>query len=210
MSDQPKDSTPKQGEDSLLYGTTNDRPIQGHRYDGIKEYDNPMPGWWLWIFWATVLFAPVYILGVHAFGFINSYQDDLAEGEAELQAVRDAYEQANPTFTADEETLAGYVGDPAAIEAGSQIFATNCSPCHGNAGQGLIGPNLTDHYWIHGHRNTDLFEVITNGVVAKGMTPWGAVLTPEQRAQVIAFIRSIQDSNPPGAKEPQGELYEGA
>lgn len=184
--------------------------IEGHNYDGIREYDNPMPGWWLGIFWVTVLFAPLYFLGVHVFGFINTYEEDLAEGQAELQAVREEYERANPSFTADEASIAAYIGDAGHIEAGSQLFATNCAACHGNAGQGLIGPNLTDDYWIHGNRNTDLFTVITDGVIEKGMTPWGNILTPEQRAQVIAFIRSIHGTEPEGAREPQGEYFEGA
>lgn len=188
-------------------GETRDIVIEGHNYDGIREYDNPMPGWWLGIFWAGVVFAPIYILGVHVFGFINTYEDDLAESQAELREVRAAHDAANPSFLADEATLAAYVGDEVQIEAGSAIFATNCSPCHGNNGQGLIGPNLTDRYWLHGESNTDLYEVITNGVVEKGMTPWGSILSPEKRAQVIAFIRSIEGSEPDGARDPQGELY---
>ena len=184
--------------------------IEGHNYDGIREYDNPMPGWWLGIFWAAVIFAPIYILGVHVFGFINTYEDDLASGQSELQEIRAAHEAANPSFTADESTIQAYVADEVHTEAGATIFATNCAPCHGAAGQGLIGPNLTDRYWIHGGANTDLFRVITDGVIEKGMTPWGSILSPEQRAQVIAFIRSIAGSEPDGAKEPQGELYEGA
>jgi len=184
--------------------------IEGHNYDGIREYDNPMPGWWLGIFWATVVFAPIYILGVHVFGFVNTYEDDLASGQSELREMREAHDAANPTFTADEPTLQAYVDDAVQKEAGATIFATNCAPCHGAAGQGLIGPNLTDRYWIHGGRNTDLFRVITDGVIEKGMTPWSNILSPEQRAQVIAFIRSIAGTEPEGAKEPQGELYEGA
>lgn len=201
MAIEPNSPAPDAPEDTL---------IQGHNYDGIEEYDNPMPGWWLWIFWISVIFAPIYFIGVHQAGFINSYGDDLAADQAELQAVREAYEAANPSFQVDEATLATFVADPAAVEAGATIFAANCLPCHGPQGGGLIGPNLTDDYWIHGPNHTDLFNVITNGVVEKGMTPWGNILTPEQRAQVIAFVRSLHGTNPPGAKEPQGTLVTGA
>jgi cytochrome c oxidase cbb3-type subunit III len=201
MAIEPTSPAPDAPEDTL---------IQGHNYDGIEEYDNPMPGWWLWIFWITVIFAPIYFVGVHQAGFINTYTDDLAADQAEMQAVRDAYEATNPSFQVDDATLATFVADPAAVEAGATIFAANCLPCHGPQGGGLIGPNLTDDYWIHGANHTDLFNVITNGVVEKGMTPWGNILTPEQRAQVIAFVRSLHGTNPAGAKEPQGTLVTGA
>jgi cytochrome c oxidase cbb3-type subunit 3 len=182
--------------------------IRDHVYDGIQEYDNPMPGWWTWIFILTVVFGVVYMLGIHVFDFVDTYEDDLAESQAELEAIRAAYEEANPVATFDEEAIAVYVGDPVQIEAGAAHFATYCAVCHGPEGQGLIGPNLTDNYWLHGNMNEDIFEVLTVGVVDKGMAAWAAVLSPEDRAQVVAFIRSIEGSNPPNAKEPQGELYE--
>jgi cytochrome c oxidase cbb3-type subunit 3 len=100
------------------------------------------------------------------------------------------------------------VGDATQIEAGATHFATYCAVCHGPEGQGLIGPNLTDKYWLHGNMNEDIFRVLTEGVVEKGMAAWAGVLAPEDRAQLVAFIRSIEDTNPANAKEPQGELYE--
>lgn len=185
-----------------------DVTIQGHNYDGIREYDNPMPGWWVWLFWLTIVFAPIYFLGVHVFGFINTYEEDLAANQQELQEMRDAYAAAHPSFSADAETLARYVADPAQAEAGKATFMLYCMPCHGDQGQGLIGPNLTDNYWLHGNTDVEIFTTITNGVVEKGMTAWENTLTAEQRAQLVAYIRSIAGTNPPGAKEPQGTLYE--
>ncbi|RMF65281.1 MAG: nitrogen fixation protein FixP [Bacteroidetes bacterium] len=185
-----------------------DTPMQGHNYDGIQEYDNPMPGWWVWLFWGTIIFSVVYTLGLHVFGFIDSYEEDLAESQQELMAIREAYAAANPAAAIDEATLAAYVADPARVEAGAAHYAAQCAACHGDKGQGLIGPNLTDKYWLHGNTNMDLYNVITNGVLDKGMPPWEAVFTPEQRAELVAFIRSLEGTNPPGAKEPQGTLYE--
>lgn len=207
MSTQPNtpDQTPEQSD-----GGYEDKVIKGHKYDGIKEYDNPMPGWWIWTFWATFIFALFYIPAVHFFDVIDTYEEDLAEGVAQLTAVREAYAEATPTFEADEATIAGFIGEDAAIEAGAATYASVCAACHGDQGQGLIGPNLVDAYWIHGGSNVDLFNVITVGVPAKGMPPWEATLTPEQRAEVIAFIRSLEGTEPPNAKEPQGELYEPA
>lgn len=183
-----------------------DQVIRGHNYDGIKEYDNPMPGWWVWMFWASVVFAIIYPIGLHGLGWINTYADDLADGQAELQHLQ-AAAQTGGGFTADEAVLATYVGDPAHEAAGNEIYQTSCMPCHGDAGQGLIGPNLTDAYWIHGNQNLDLFTIITNGVPEKGMAPWESTLSGEQRAQLVAFIRTLAGTNPPNAKAPQGTQY---
>ncbi len=187
---------------------TEQAPVLGHHFDGIREYDNPMPGWWIWIFWVTVIFAPIYVLGVHVFGFINSYEDDLDQGMGELQEIRMAYETASPSESFDVETLQVYADDPAAVQAGEPLYQSYCVPCHGTAGEGGIGPNLTDDYWIHGNELTDMYRVVTQGVIEKGMTPWDGILTPEQRAQVVAFIHSLHGTTPPNAKAPQGDLIE--
>lgn len=187
--------------------SADDTIIAGHNYDGIQEYDNPMPGWWLWIFWATIVFAPIYILGVHVFGFIDTYEDDLQESLTELQDIRSAYELENPSFEPTEENLAAYEDDQDAIAAGQALFSANCVACHGPAGGGLIGPNLTDDYWIHGPTNQDIYRIITDGVLDKGMTPWESVLSPEERAHLVAYIRSLEGTDPPEAREPQGEYY---
>jgi cytochrome c oxidase cbb3-type subunit 3 len=167
-----------------------------------------MPGWWIWLFWITVIFAPIYILGVHVFGFVDTYDDDLAEGQAELAERRQAFEAANPSSEVDEAYLAAFSEDEVAIEAGSAIYQTNCMPCHGAAGEGGIGANLTDAYWIHGNSYTSMFEIVTDGVLEKGMTPWGSILSVEERAQVVAYVASLQGTNPPNAKAPEGELIE--
>lgn len=182
--------------------------IKGHRYDGIKEYDNPMPGWWVWIFWGTAVFAVIYVLGIEVFGFVNTYEDDLAASQAELAVIRENYAAENQVFEPSEEAIAVYIGDEAKISAGATTYTTYCAACHGNVGQGLIGPNLTDDYWIHDNDNVTIFNIITNGVVEKGMTPWGGILTPEQRAEVVAYVRTLHGTNPPDGKEPQGEQRE--
>ncbi len=193
--------------ESKTNSTVPDEPIiSGHSYDGIEEYDNPMPGWWVWLFIASIVWSPIYILGVHQFGFINSYEDDLSEQQTELVEIRAAFEAANPTATVTEESIAAYVGVQEHIDSGAVLYSTNCAMCHANNAGGLIGPNLTDEYWIHGSKNTDMFTVITEGVLEKGMTPWGAFLSAEQRSQLIAFIRSVQGSNPEGAKAPEGDM----
>ena len=189
-------------------GPAPDKLIEGHRYDGIQEYDNPMPRWWTGIFWATIVFSVIYYLGIHVFDLIDTYEEDLAESIQELDAVRASYAAEQPSFEADEKGLSAALADPAAAERGKAHFAAYCVACHGDAGQGSIGPNLADDYWLHGGSNTELFAVISAGVLEKGMPGWEATLKPNERADVVAYIRSINDSNPPGAKEPQGELVE--
>ena len=94
------------------------------------------------------------------------------------------------------------------LPLGSANYATVCAACHGEAGQGLIGPNLTDEYWIKGNTNVDIYTVISKGSLEKGMPPWEGSFSPEQRAELVAFVRSLQGTNPPDAKAPEGEKHE--
>jgi len=209
---QPPSETPKQPESgSLLVGGAEDEVISGHKYDGIREYDNPMPGWWVWIFVATFVFSVIYVLGIEVFDFVDTYEDDLAQSQAELAEIREAYAASGPAFETDPRALMRYASDSEMAAAGVEVYMTNCASCHGNEGQGLIGPNLTDDYWIHGSSNEAIWEILAVGVPEMGMPPWEAVLSPQERAELLAYIRSVDDTDPPGAKEPQGDLdpYEG-
>lgn len=204
----PSQPSPENKDGSILYGDTDDRVIAGHTYDGIKEYDNPMPGWWVWTFVATVIFSVFYFVGIEYFGWVDTYEDDLEQSLAELQVIREAYAAHNPSFEVDEASLATYLDDASAIDAGRSAFTTYCAACHGAEGQGTIGPNLTDDHWIHGGSLTEIYEVIANGVGAKGMPPWQGTLSAEEMAQVTAYIRSIHGTEPANAKAPEGELVE--
>ncbi len=184
---------------------TADRVIQGHTYDGIREYDNPMPGWWVGLFWVCVLFAPVYLLGVHVFGFIDDYGDDFAEAGEQLAEVRAVYAATGPAFKTDEGALREYAQDPAFIEAGAVTFSAVCAACHGAQGEGTIGPNLTDEFWIHGAEPTDVYRTISQGVLDKGMPAWDGQLSEEEQAQAMAYVLSLQGTDPPNPKAPQGE-----
>ena len=184
--------------------------IQGHSYDGIQEYDNPMPGWWVWIFVISVFFAVFYVLGINYFGFIDTYEDKLDASLEDLAAVRAAYAQAQPAFVVDEGTLEEYVNSQESVAAGAVHFAAVCAACHGEAGQGLIGPNLTDNYWIRGNTNTDIYTIISKGSLEKGMPPWEGAFSEQQRAEMVAFVRSLEGTNPSNPKAPEGELIEGS
>ena len=206
QTDKPQDTN----ESAHAAENKQDQLIQGHSYDGIQEYDNPMPGWWVWIFIASVAFSVFYVLGINVFGYIDTYEDDLTESLENLASIRAAHAASQPVFTVDEATLETYVGDPAMIEAGAVHYATTCAPCHGDLGQGLIGPNLADGYWIRGNTNVDIFTIITQGSLEKGMPPWEGAFSPTQRAELVAFVRSLEGTSPPNPKAPEGELIEGS
>ncbi|MEO0559264.1 MAG: cbb3-type cytochrome c oxidase N-terminal domain-containing protein [Bacteroidota bacterium] len=186
-----------------------DRVMEGHTYDGIREYDNPMPGWWVAIFVITVLFAPVYMLGVHVFDFIDDYQDDLAEKGVELAAIREAYAASGPSFEETPAALQEYAQDASLLPVGAEAYQTTCASCHAADGGGLIGPNLADEYWIHDPSPEGIWLAIKEGFPAQGMPPWGDILTSDEKAGLIAYVTSLQGTTPAEPKEPQGELVVG-
>ncbi len=177
-----------------------------HDYDGIKELDNALPPWWLYGFYFTILFAGVYIYRYHVSGSAPLQVEEL--NIATVQAEKDlAAVMATMANKVDENTIE-YKADPALIEEGKGIFAQNCKSCHGEQAQGAsIGPNLTDVYWIHGGNIKDIFKTIKNGVQEKGMISWSQTLSPKQIAAVATFVKSLQGSNPPNPRAPQGNEY---
>ena len=190
-------------------GDTNDLLIAGHTYDGIREYDNPMPGWWTALFLIGIAFAPIYMLGINVFGYVDTYEEDLAQGQAELEARAAAWAASGPAFETDARALRRYADDPLMVAAGAEVFTANCAACHGPDGGGTIGPNLTDNYWIHDNEPETIFRIITEGVIEKGMAPWGDVLSDEERAQAAAYVMSIRGTTPANPKAREGDLYEG-
>lgn len=200
---------------SKFYQTVNDTvPLEeeqklelDHNYDGIKELDNHLPPWWKWLFIGTVVWAAIYVFVFHFSGSLplqqEEYQNELSY--AEEQAIRLAASQ--PQAAIDESALV-YAADATILSSGSKVYMTNCVACHKNDGGGnAIGPNLTDPYWLHGGEIKNLFSTIKNGVVEKGMPAWGKAMSPKDVRDVAFYVMSLQGSNPPNAKEPQGELF---
>ena len=177
----------------------------GHDYDGIRELDNRLPPWWLYGFYVTIIFAVVYLWRYHVSHTAPSSKEELqiAMNEAEEQKALYLKKSAN---NVDENTVKLLTG--ADIENGQKIFMQNCSPCHGKAAEGIVGPNLTDDYWLHGGSIKDVFKTIKYGWPEKGMRSWKDELSPIQIAQVASYIKSTHGSNPPNAKAKQGELYQ--
>lgn len=177
-----------------------------HEYDGIQELDNPTPVWFNALFYSSIVFAVVYLLVYHVFGWGMSQEEEYI---AEMQAAeQQTMEYLASSGTNIDENTVELDLSTAMVTAGQEIYLQSCGVCHGNQGEGMIGPNLVDDYWIHGGDIKDVFRVVKYGVPDKGMVPWESSLTPVQIAQVSNFIISIGGTNPDNQKEPQGEKHE--
>jgi cytochrome c oxidase cbb3-type subunit 3 len=177
-----------------------------HSYDGIQEYDNPMPAWWTIVFWATVVWSIFYLIGINV-GWIDTYEQDLRASLDDLSRVRSKAAAANPAPEVSPAMLMAAVADKTNLDAGKEVFTGKCAPCHGPEGQGLIGPNLTDKFWIHGGTLSDIHKTIRDGIAAKGMPAWGMVLKPEELMAAFAHVHSLRGTTPANPKPPQGAEY---
>lgn len=180
--------------------------LMHHEYDGIRELDNVLPPWWLWLFYGTIIWGAVYVVNVHLTKVWpdqdTEYLLEMAQADEDIKAYL-----ALQAAAVDENTVVALT-DAAALADGRSTFQEFCKACHGGAGEGnAVGPNLTDAYWLHGGSINDVFRTIKYGVVEKGMQSWKTDLNPQQMQNVASYILSLQGSNPPNAKEAQGELY---
>lgn len=177
-----------------------DRLIE-HSYDGIQEYDNPMPRWWVTTFWATIIFSGIYALNILGIG---SGEGRIAQYEAEMAAAE--AQKPAPAPSATPEQLLAFAADPEHVEDGKEVYAKNCAACHGPDGGGLIGPNLADDAWLHGGTIDAIHTVIMEGVLAKGMPAWGQMLKPEDVEVVTAYVWSLHGTTPASPKAAEGEV----
>jgi cytochrome c oxidase cbb3-type subunit 3 len=172
-----------------------------HEYDGIREYDNPLPGWWKKIFWGTFLFAIGYGFHYHLSGNGVSVQDAYDAEMAEVRADQARHALAE---NVNEDGLKTLMLDSRLMADAKGIFALRCTPCHGEHAQGVIGPNLTDGYWLHGQGTLlDIHHTVSEGVPAKGMPSWKMQLSPVQVRMVAAYVGSLRNTNAAG-KAPEG------
>ncbi len=182
-----------------------------HEYDGIRELDNKLPRWWVWLFYGSIIFAILYLLYYHTNAapfltggalhrgdlMIAQYQLEMKEGAAIKAAAMGKFESSIPTLQPSK--------DEAIIAEGRQIFLTRCAPCHRADGGGIVGPNLTDDYWIHGSNFADNVTTIWNGVPAKGMITWKNYLNPQQIYSVASYIYTLRGTHPPNPKPPENQ-----
>jgi cytochrome c oxidase cbb3-type subunit 3 len=179
-----------------------------HDYDGIKELDNALPPWWKWGFYITIIIGVIYLFRFHVSKTgptpEQEYNQEMTAAAAKLENFR-----KNNKASFDEKTVT--MADAAGIAAAKKIFTSICFACHGPNGEGnAVGPNLTDKYWLHGGSLGEIFKTITNGVPDKGMQPWGKTYSPTDIRNLASFVLSLQGTNPPNGKAPQGELYKPA
>lgn len=175
-----------------------------HNYDGIQELDNPLPFWWLAIFYLCILFSIAYVF-YYEFGDGPTLTQELVQDQQLIEAKQ--FEGNNAPKGLDENKLNSFLTDPAQNLKGKEIFTGKCASCHGPEGQGIIGPNLADNYWIHGDGSPkEVAQVIQKGVGDKGMPAWGAMLKEEEWYQVSAYVHSLKGSHPANPKSPQGNL----
>lgn len=182
-----------------------DQLLLEHDYDGIKELDNNLPPWWVYLFYASILFGVVYMVRYEVLGADNQ-EMELKKEVAEAKIDIAEYMKTAPDMM-DEKTVT-LLTDPADLAAGKEIFNTNCAACHRADGGGQIGPNLTDEQWILGGGIKNVFHTLVNGGRdGKGMISWKGTLKPKEMQKVASYILSLKGSNPPAAKAPEGEVW---
>lgn len=185
------------GDYNSLTGTYNDTVIEHHDYDGIQEYDNDLPPWWKYMFYISVVSGICYFVYYHALDGPSStdeYNAEMAQAELMYANVDLNYDEAIKNM--DE------------LVDAEKSFKKTCKACHGENGEGKVGPNLTDPYWLHGGDINSVYKTIKYGVPERGMESWKDEFSNEEIYKLASYIELLQGSNPTNAKDPQGELYE--
>lgn len=184
-------------------GMVPDDPLTGHNYDGIQEFDNPLPGWWKWLFIATIVFAPPYFMIYH--------------GGAEGRTMSDRYDRALAAnlrlqfaeigeLQPNRETVVEYLYKPNWLQVGKTVFKANCVSCHGRDGGGLIGPNLCDEHYKNVKDIGGLLTVLQNGANAGAMPAWKNRLTVNELILTASYVASLRGTEPATAKAPEGNV----
>ena len=175
--------------------------MMDHEYDGIRELDNNLPPWWKWGFYLTIVFAVAYLMHYHVFKTgdlqIQEYEKSMAKADAEVQAYLE-----KAALNVDENSVV-LLTDSESLAKGEKIFSANCVVCHGQAGEGIVGPNLSDKYWLYGGSIQDVFKVVKYGA-ERGMQSWSDKLNPVELQQVSSYVLTFKYKE---GKEPEGSEY---
>lgn len=175
-----------------------------HDYDGIQELDNALPPWWKYGFYITIVVAFIYMFIFHVSGEGKNPTEEYAAEMEKARIEKEVYEASNKDKV-DEKNVP--MANAAGIAEGKDLFVAKCWACHGKAGEGSAGPNLTDDYWIHKGSLNDIYLSIKVGYQDKGMQSWAKEFTPKQISNIASFIKTLHGSNPPNAKAPQGDVF---
>lgn len=209
-----------------------------HNYDGIRELDNDLPRWWLWMFYISIVFSVLYMAYYHILGIgyssseayasemdpnfvrpqdfqptylglLPKYRSPLAAMQADLASAvpeRAALKMGPLSLKSDTITYVALT-EPEAIAAGQQAYVRNCASCHGQTGEGGVGPNLTDDYWLHGGDFSSVVKTVRYGFPTKGMISWLGTISPRQILEVSTYVTTLYGTNPPNAKAAEGDRY---
>ncbi len=172
-------------------------------FDGISELNNPVPGWFNALFYGTIATGIVYLLVFHVWKVADLQDVEFAKETQLAEAQKEAY--LKTVASSIDENSVKLVTQVEELAKGKEIYLSNCAACHGQAGEGTVGPNLTDEYWLHGGNVGEVFKTIKYGVQEKGMIAWDKKLNPLQMQQVIGYIFSLKGTKPANGKAPQGE-----
>lgn len=176
-----------------------------HDYDGIKELDNVLPPWWVYLFYGTIIFSVIYLVRFHVVG--DYTQTEEFNKEIELAELEKSKLPKDPADEVSYETVVA-VTDAASLAKGKEIFTNACAACHKADGGGLVGPNLTDKHWINGGGIKNVFKLISEGSKNNpSMVAWKANLSSKDIQSVASYVLSLQGSNPPGGKPAEGEIW---
>lgn len=179
-----------------------DGQILDHQYDGIQEYDNPLPGWWSATFVITIIFSAGYLYWYHLGGPGKSIHEVYAADEKDYEQKR-MEREAQDLSSISEATIASAAANAEMQKRGQEIFVGTCATCHKPDGSGLIGPNLTDNNQKNGSTRMDIYAVVRNGVPNTAMVPWGAQMKPADILAVASYVTTLRNKPLPG-KEPEG------
>ncbi len=177
-----------------------DRLIE-HSYDGIQEYDNPMPAWWVFTFWLTIVFSIFYYVNPGNTGEGKGRETEYAEDMA-------AFRAKHPVNTGggNAAQLLAVAADADEVAEGKKVYIGKCAACHAADGGGIIGPNLTDDAWLHGGTIDSIYATVNNGVLAKGMPAWGKLLKEDEMKEVVAYVWTLHGTTPAKPKAPEGQV----
>ena len=179
--------------------------VMEHTYDGIAELDNPTPPWFMYLFYSSIVIAVSYMIMYHVVGDGQIMTTEYAQENVEADQANIAYMKKYANSINENNVIV--LTDAKSIEDGEKIYAKNCVACHGDKGQGGVGPNLTDEFWLHGGSTKDVFHTLMEGVPEKGMISWKKTLNPIQIQHLVSFLSRFQGTNPENAKAPQGDKY---
>ncbi|PIR23866.1 MAG: hypothetical protein COV44_00710 [Deltaproteobacteria bacterium CG11_big_fil_rev_8_21_14_0_20_45_16] len=184
-----------------------DKLMRDHEYDGIQEYDNNLPRWWVYKFLITIAFAVVYMYWMQFSGSGKNIWDEYMTDRTAYE--RDEMLRAAKNMRPSEEEFLALAADPLVLSSGELVFKERCASCHGLKGEGIVGPNLTDHYWIHGGSLMEIANVVEKGVPEKGMVPWKGILKPDEIYAVIAYVHELNKKGEVEGKAAEGEFVSG-